>query len=416
MCFGSRKAFNAQHHLKENRFADHGAWLMHWRKRRENQFQVVGSNDEPGGNMTCRARIENDAVQLKLTTLGGEKICIGPLVLPYGHQEWLNAIMGGDAESRVAMDYQRQTADMVARYRERGCWPTDVLAKAAEDGTDPEKAFRRMRFGLRRKMAKLGHAVSYRFRRDEYGWRMFVTIEEPVADVQLNCTRGAIGIDMNADHLAIASVNHLGVPVGFARIDTHVTNRSSGQRLAMYREAAAAIVRQALDENRPIVVEELDFMAKRRRLGEVGCKKKTRMLSSFATTMFKGAIVSAAKRAGVAIRFVNPAFTSVIGLTKAVDLGVSVHLAAAVTIARRAMGFAEAVSQKIRIPAGHSKPSVLPVPEWLQGKPLDMKGMQEIASSIKGVLEARPKRQTGKERRLMNSASAFIAGLTFDTG
>jgi hypothetical protein len=68
ICFGSRKAFNAQHHLEENRFENHAQWLAYWRERRSSSFQVIGSNEEPSGNSTCRARVGDDGLSFYHTT------------------------------------------------------------------------------------------------------------------------------------------------------------------------------------------------------------------------------------------------------------------------------------------------------------------------------------------------------------
>jgi hypothetical protein len=46
ICFGSRKLFNAQHHLCENGFDSHADWRAAWRAKRDAQFLVLGSKDE----------------------------------------------------------------------------------------------------------------------------------------------------------------------------------------------------------------------------------------------------------------------------------------------------------------------------------------------------------------------------------
>jgi hypothetical protein len=66
------------------------------------------------------------------------------------------------------------------------------------------------------------------------------------------------------------------------------------------------------------------------------------MLSSFAYSAFDTALVSACLRGGIAHWRVNPAYTSIIGRVKfARRYGLSVHAAASVSIARRAMGYSE---------------------------------------------------------------------------
>ena len=51
---------------------------------------------------------------------------------------------------------------------------------------------------------ELGQAISYRVKRDEKGWRVFVTTEMMDAPVETDRCCGAIGVDLNTDHLAIA--------------------------------------------------------------------------------------------------------------------------------------------------------------------------------------------------------------------
>jgi hypothetical protein len=53
LCFGSRKLFNAQHHLEENGFASHAEWRDAWEAKRLSQFFVLGSKDESSGCQGC---------------------------------------------------------------------------------------------------------------------------------------------------------------------------------------------------------------------------------------------------------------------------------------------------------------------------------------------------------------------------
>ena len=61
----------------------------------------------------------------------------------------------------------------------------------------------------------LGQAISYRFKRDGKGWRVFATTKVTEAPVITDKGRGAIGVDLNADHLAVcetdASGNYINV-------------------------------------------------------------------------------------------------------------------------------------------------------------------------------------------------------------
>ena len=66
----------------------------------------------------------------------------------------------------------------------------------------------------------LGQAVSYRFKRDAKGWRVFATTEMMDVAVVTDRRLGVVGVDLNADHLAVVEtdgsgnyVNALSVPV-----------------------------------------------------------------------------------------------------------------------------------------------------------------------------------------------------------
>lgn len=41
LCFGSKKLFLAQYHLKENGYSSHDEWLADWRKKRSGRFYCV---------------------------------------------------------------------------------------------------------------------------------------------------------------------------------------------------------------------------------------------------------------------------------------------------------------------------------------------------------------------------------------
>ena len=54
VCFGTKKLFNAQHHLEQNGLIDHGEWLEKFRLKRSSQMSFIGSSDESAGNQTVQ--------------------------------------------------------------------------------------------------------------------------------------------------------------------------------------------------------------------------------------------------------------------------------------------------------------------------------------------------------------------------
>ena len=65
-------------------------------------------------------------------------------------------------------------------------------------------AYRREHGEKAARATALGQAISYRFKRDGKGWRVFATTELLEVEITIDRRRGAIGVDLNADHLAVA--------------------------------------------------------------------------------------------------------------------------------------------------------------------------------------------------------------------
>lgn len=402
ICFGSRDLAHKQNLAEANGYKDkaayHAKWLKQWRDKRSGNFQIMGSSAENAGNLSCVATINKDkSISLKLALIGGGKLDIHGIRFPHGHEEVLRAIELANVECKRSLSFQSETKRLSTEYASSGEWPEDVL----DDGGDPKTVFSKQRRSIRAKEVKPGAAISYRFLRDEKGWLVFVTIHQYVDEApKADFKNGCLGVDMNVDHLAISLVDASGKHVFSQRIDTHVQGKSSGQRKALYRDAAKEIVKMAVEHGVPVAIERLDFS--RKRSNPTGSAKQNRMVSGFATTMFSDAIISAARRAGVALVKVNPAYTSIIGSQYAVDLGITVHQAAAWAIARRAMDISEKTRTGARVSLIGDKPV------WIEVKESDPQSRiasksdiliafsSEMREARKARLRARP---TGKQRR-----------------
>ena len=85
-------------------------------------------------------------------------------------------------------------------------------------------AYRREHGDKAARATELGQAIGYRFKRDAKGWRVFVSTQMMDVPVVTDRRRGAIGVDLNADHLAVAETDASGnylkawrVPLGDLR-------------------------------------------------------------------------------------------------------------------------------------------------------------------------------------------------------
>ena len=147
--------------------------------------------------------------------------------------------------------------------------------------------------------------------------------------------RGAIGVDLNADHLAVAETDASGNYLNAWRVPLVTYGNSQHQAEALIGDAVAGVVEYAREVGKPIVIEKLDFRQKKAVL-EGESRRYSRMLSSFSYGKIKAYFLSRGYRQGMEIYQVNPAYSSVIGRVKFSErYGLTVHQAAALVLARR---------------------------------------------------------------------------------
>ena len=218
LCFGSKRLWRKQHHLEANGYASHEEWLQDWRDARSDEFFVLGSRDETAGCQLCVAAVADDGtltLRLRLPDclVGqyGKYLVIEGVRFAYGHEQVL-AALGSNAE-------------YVAYRREHG-----------------EKAVRATR---------LGQAISYRFKRDGKGWRVFATTEIAGGGDNHGPRRGAIGVDLNADHLAVAETDARGNYVKAWRVPLVTYGKSHHQAEALIGDAVASVVEYAREVGKP---------------------------------------------------------------------------------------------------------------------------------------------------------------------
>ena len=176
-----------------------------------------------------------------------------------------------------------------------------------------------------------------------------------------------LGVDLNAGHVSAALVDASGNPIEVYNFPCVTYGKSSDHAQDAVRKVAAEIAVLAKQLGVPVVAELLDFSEKKKGLKDAKDARYARMLSSFAYGAFGKALSSACLRQGVALRCVNPAYTSIIGRVKfARRYGLSVHEAASVTIARRAMGYSEKLPRSstdtVKVPTNGSDHVTLDLP------------------------------------------------------
>ena len=310
--FGPRRLWRAQHHLQSNGYADHAEWLSDWRDSRSDEFFVMGSRDETAGCNLCVATVaENGSLTLRLrmpnclTEEHGKYLFISNVRFAYGHEQILAALQS-NAEYR--------------KYRR--------LHRSITGSEVPDE---------------IGQAISYRFKRDARGWRVFATTEMHKAPVITDRRLGVIGVDLNTDHLAIAETDNSGNYINAFSVPLVTYGRSGHQADALIGDAVAEVVEYARQARKPLVIEKLDFRKKKLALDKEYSRLR-RILSSFNYGKVKAYLLSRGYREGVEVYQVKPAYSSVIGRVKFMErYGLSVHQAAALVLARRLLSCREGV-------------------------------------------------------------------------
>jgi IS605 OrfB family transposase len=282
LVFGGRKLWNAQHDLEANGYASYEEWLLDWRKARSEAFFLVGSKDESFGNQSCQYNPATKELSVRLPDAQGGRIRLKGVSFAYGQEEIEKAILSEQA-------------------------------------------------------------VSYRFVRKEKGWYLFASTARSQVKTTTDIARGAVGVDVGPGFLAVVETDASGNPIWKKTIRLDLFRKTRAQTRTILEEAAIGIVDHAKKAGKPVVIEALDFAAKKAELRERG-KGYARMLSGFAYEKTILAVRSRAAKEGVGVVRTNPAYTSVIGVVKfSAMYGMSADESAALAIARRGMNLRETV-------------------------------------------------------------------------
>ena len=355
LCFGSRRRFRAQFHLEENGFHSHCEWKEEWQKFRNSQIFLLGSKDETSGNQSCSASIQDDgSITLRLRlpnsmiSNSGKYIDIPNVRFQYGHEAILASIhscLNGDKESGVA--------------------------------------------------------ISYRFQQDEKGWQLFVStpLQKPKS-ITLSGV-GAIGVDVNVDHLAVVEIDRFGNLVKHKKIALFLHEKNTYQIKALIGDAVKEVIDWCIQTKKPLVLEKLCFQDKKATLREEASLKHAQILSAFAYNAIIQAMKSRGYRFGVEVNQVNPAYTSVIGRCKfAAIYGLSIHESAAMTVARRFLRVSERLPRNLdKVPDGKGGHVTLSLPArnrdehvWASWR----KVKRKLTVALTGHFRATKRRSSGR--------------------
>ncbi len=207
------------------------------------------------------------------------------------------------------------------------------------------------KWGLFESFLIQGVPYSVRVQRRDGRYYAYITFEEPLPEIEIGFERGAIGIDLNAfpSHIAWAEVSRDGNLISYGEIPTpHLFDGRKTKRDYWAWMYAHQLIKIALEKSKGIVLEDIKIKDKGFR-GDYSGRKSRRIRHNFPYRKLKERIVHLARRYGIAVKEVNPAYTSVIGMLKyAPQLSLTKDIASAWVIARRGLGLSEGVPKNYR--------------------------------------------------------------------
>jgi IS605 OrfB family transposase len=304
--FGSKRLALKQHHLEENDYASHEEWLADWIAARSNQIFYEGASNFTGGNQLVRYDAEAQTLLITVSPClkhkYGETVMLAGINFKYGSELIKAAIMPARKES----------------------------TRKGDDGSK-KKAYR---WGS-------SQAVSYNINIKDERVYLNATVDQLQPEHFTSLERGALGIDFNPTSIDWALIDRHGNLKQHGSIKINVQDKRSNQTQDIIGKAVAQIIRVAEVNSVPVVIEDLDFASKKAALKEKG-KKYARMLSNMAYAQFTSRLESRCSKLGVELIKVDPAYTSVIGVTKYMAMyGLNSGCAAAGVVARRGQGRTE---------------------------------------------------------------------------
>lgn len=295
LCFGSRRLFKAQYHLEENDLASHEEWKEMFVQNRDRMMYLCGKNDEKNGNQLCHLiRMEDGSWEISLLSVlkpekGADRSVTGPVRITHASGLELLCKVFDGFEGVVPV---RQAVSARILRREKGYYVQFFLHLSKSEG-----------------------------------WRT-------------SSYEGVIGLDFNADHIALCETDRDGRIIYARRIGMPGFNKkdySYKQGIDQMMVAIKKTVAEARLKGKDLIIEDLDFSRKKSGLQKK--KDYNRMISRLAYSQYTQAVKRRCFKDNVDLKIVDPAYTSKKAKTTICkESGINVHLGAACMIARRGLG------------------------------------------------------------------------------
>ena len=373
ICFGSGQQFKQQFNLTENGYKTHEQWYADYDAKRNDEFFILGSRDETAGNQSCvitRSGKDEYSLRLRMPTgleeTLGKHIEINHLKFNYRVEKLNNAIENNACRKQLSKSWKNNDA-LINQHQQALATliqqQDDSLAQCqsslppslsplARDNKIESVITKQNKvrdsfanYTLNNALANYGQAISYRFKRDEKGWRIMVSVSTPLnTDDMTNKQLGAIGIDLNEHHISITETDYQGCKVSSQDITFRQRkhNDNSEQTRSGLGFAIKQVIELAKKTGKPIVIESLNFNKAKSQLKSGKNKRYNKTVSSLVTARFKSIMTLRCAEHQIELIAVNPAYTSLLGRIKyGNEFNYNVHQGAAFVIARRGQGLSD---------------------------------------------------------------------------
>lgn len=300
ICFGGKAL------LRKRQKADLNVeqWKNVFKRKRLREMLLVGRKDAVQGNFVVR--YDSNSHTLTYLSTKKTKIVLPGVVFPYG-QECIDMAV---AISEMMKKNKKLPAD-----QKIPCWDQMPVTWSIQD---------------------CGNAFHV---------KCIIEIPENKY-MNTEFSNGCIGVDKNYDHFAVSEINMYGQLMKHFVVPFKIDHLSSDQRTNNISEALETIFKFAVEAKKPIVMENIknlkkDLMYKN--------PKANRKISEFAYDKMDELSENKSQKYGIAVRKINPAYTSQIGKLKYMKkMGLSIHESASFAIARRGMGFNDPVPKELK--------------------------------------------------------------------
>ena len=398
VAFGSKALARKRQHLAKNGYSSSDEWKSEWHFKRSDAAFFLGDSTEKHRNRQLKGVLDfenKSAANLDISIpefmreeYSGRNFSLKNITLS---DRTLAAL-----REALSFSYPKQTTDK-----------------------DQNKTFKETRL-----------PVSYRIKRrmfrktiegvcqTEIRYYLQTILKMPKIEENLSET-GAIGIDLNVDHLAIGEIDRFGNPVKAFSIDFKPFEADSEQNKAALGAIINDLCDYALEKNKPLVIEKLKLSLLLAKLKQQQHGVRAKKISSLSYAKFYAMCESICARRKIGLIGVLPGYSSQLGAINYLHLKskITSHEAAAFVLARRGISKKDYLDISGLRCAPDERVILSSLQEGLTGPAI--RKLKKISKKIdlkllkKAYLQTRPKKHRGFEldvirRHVFNREDVFL--------